>query len=89
MFPSIPKGETVDYLGCFSLMSTLAKILVVNFGSTKVWVMDPSLVDVYGMIFDIFGGKTILNGYYMSCHFRWYVECHITPHGLRVMTLRS
>jgi hypothetical protein len=25
----------------------------------------------------------------MSCHFWWYVESHITPHGLRVMALRS
>jgi hypothetical protein len=25
----------------------------------------------------------------MSFHFCWYVECHITPHGLRVMALRS
>ena len=25
----------------------------------------------------------------MSCHFWWYVEHHITPHGLRVMALRS
>jgi hypothetical protein len=27
-----------------------------------------------GMIFNIFSGKTVLYGYYMSCHFRWYVE---------------
>ena len=39
------------------------------------------------MSFDIFVGKTILYGYYMSCHFWWYVEHHITPHGLRVMDL--
>jgi hypothetical protein len=32
-------------------------------------------------------GETILDGYFLSCHFRWYVECHITPHGLRVMAL--
>jgi hypothetical protein len=25
----------------------------------------------------------------MSFHFWWYVECHITPHGLRVMVVRS
>ena len=25
----------------------------------------------------------------MSFHFWWYVERHITPHGLRVMALRS
>jgi hypothetical protein len=25
----------------------------------------------------------------MSFHFWWYVECHITPHGLRVMALQS
>jgi hypothetical protein len=41
------------------------------------------------MIFDIFEGNTILYGYYMSFHFYWYVECHITPHNLRVMALRS
>jgi hypothetical protein len=41
------------------------------------------------MSFDIFVGKTILDGYYMSFHFHWYVERHITPHGLRVMALRS
>ena len=40
------------------------------------------------MNFDIFAGKTILDGYYMSCHFWWYVERHITPHGLRVMALQ-
>jgi len=32
-------------------------------------------------------GKTILDGYCLSCHFRLYVVCHITPHGLRVMAL--
>jgi hypothetical protein len=42
----MPKGEIVDYLGWFSLMSTLEEILVVNSGSTNVWVMDPSLFDV-------------------------------------------
>jgi hypothetical protein len=42
-----------------------------------------------GMGFDIFEGNTISYGYYMSCHFWWYVECHITTHGLRVMALRS
>jgi hypothetical protein len=41
------------------------------------------------MIFDIFEGNIILYGYYMSFHFWWYVECHINPHGLRVMALRS
>ena len=24
----------------------------------------------------------------LSYHFRWYVECHITPHGLRFMALQ-
>jgi hypothetical protein len=43
-------------------MSTLEESLVVNFGSTKVWVMDPSLFDDNGMSFDIFEGKTILDG---------------------------
>jgi hypothetical protein len=33
------------------------------------------------MSFDIFEGNNILYGYYMSCHFQWYVERHITPHG--------
>jgi hypothetical protein len=42
-----------------------------------------------GMSYDIFLDNTILYGYYMSCHFWWYVERHITPHGLRVMSLRS
>jgi hypothetical protein len=41
-----------------------------------------------GMSFDIFAGNTILYGYYISFHFLWYVERHITPHGLRVMALR-
>ena len=41
------------------------------------------------MSFDIFAGKTILDGYYMSCHIWWYVERHITPHGLKFMALRS
>jgi hypothetical protein len=41
------------------------------------------------MSFDIFVGKTILDGYYMSFHFWWYVERHITSRGLRVMALRS
>jgi hypothetical protein len=39
-------GGCVDYLGWLSLMSTLEESLVVNFGSIKVWVMDPSLFDV-------------------------------------------
>jgi hypothetical protein len=41
-----PKGDIVDYLGWLSLMSTLEESLVANSGSTKVWVMDPSLFDV-------------------------------------------
>jgi hypothetical protein len=41
------------------------------------------------MSFDIFVGNTIIYGCYMSFHFWWYVEHHITPHGLRVMALRS
>jgi hypothetical protein len=40
------------------------------------------------MIFSIFEVNTIIDGYYMSFHFCWYVECHITPNGLRVMALR-
>ena len=36
----------VDYLGLFSLMSTLEESPVANYGITKVWVMDPSLFDV-------------------------------------------
>jgi hypothetical protein len=40
------------------------------------------------MSFDIFVGKTILDGYYISFNFWWYVDHHITPHGLRVMALR-
>jgi hypothetical protein len=42
-----------------------------------------------GMSFDIFAGNTIIYRYYMSFHLWWYVERHITPHGLRVMALRS
>jgi hypothetical protein len=42
-----------------------------------------------GIIFDIFVGNTILYGYYISINFLWYVERQITPHGLRVMALRS
>jgi hypothetical protein len=41
------------------------------------------------MIYDIFSYTTILYGYYMSFHFWWYLECHITPHILRAMALRS
>jgi hypothetical protein len=41
------------------------------------------------MIFDIFEGNTIIYEYYMSCHFLWYVERYIIPHGLIVMALRS
>jgi hypothetical protein len=40
------KGGIVDYLGRLSLMSNLEEIMVVNFVSIKVWVMDPSLFDV-------------------------------------------
>jgi hypothetical protein len=36
--------KLVDYLGWLSLMSTLEE--KVENGSTKVWVMDPSLFDV-------------------------------------------
>jgi hypothetical protein len=36
----------VNYLGWLSFMSTLEEISVANSGSTKVWVMDPSLFDV-------------------------------------------
>ena len=32
-------------------------------------------------------GETILDGQCFSFHFWWYVECHITPHGLIVMAL--
>jgi hypothetical protein len=39
------KFKCVDYLGWFSLMSTLEESLVANSGSTMVWVMDPSLFD--------------------------------------------
>ena len=39
-------GDFVDNLGWLSLMSTLEESLVENYGSTKVWVMDPSLFDV-------------------------------------------
>jgi hypothetical protein len=42
----MPKGDIVDYLGWLSLMSTLEESSVANSGSTKVWVMDPSLFDV-------------------------------------------
>ena len=41
------------------------------------------------MNYDTFLDNTILYGEYMSFHFWWYVERHITPHGLRVMALRS
>ena len=34
-------------------------------------------------------GETILDVSCFSCHLWWYVEYHITPHGLRVMALRS
>ena len=50
-------------------MSTLEESMVENFGSTKVWVMDPSLFGDNGMSFGIFVGNTILDGYYMSFHF--------------------
>jgi hypothetical protein len=42
-----------------------------------------------GMSFHICVGNTILDGYYMSFYLFFYVERHITPHGLRVMALRS
>jgi hypothetical protein len=42
-----------------------------------------------GMNYDIFLDNNILYGYYMSCHLWWYIECHITPHGLAVMALKS
>ena len=42
-----------------------------------------------GMSLDIFTGNNILYGWYMSFHFWWYVERHITRHGQRVMTMRS
>jgi hypothetical protein len=35
-----------------------------------------------------FVSETILDGKCLSCHLVWYVECHITPHGLRVMALQ-
>jgi hypothetical protein len=41
------------------------------------------------MSFDIFSGNNILYVYYMSFCLWWYVECHITPHGLRVIDLQS
>jgi hypothetical protein len=43
-------------------MSTLEESLVVNYGSTKVWVMDLIFLMYNGMSFDIFAGKTILDG---------------------------
>ena len=42
VLPSWPKGDIVDYLGWFSLMSTLEESLVENYGSKNVWIMDPS-----------------------------------------------
>jgi hypothetical protein len=36
----------VDYLGWLSLISTLEESTIENFGSTKVWVMEPSLFDI-------------------------------------------
>jgi hypothetical protein len=36
-----------------------------------------------------FVSETILDGQCLSCHFRWYVEHLINPHGLRVIALRS
>jgi hypothetical protein len=42
----------IIWVGLTSLMSTLEESLVANSSSTKVWVMDPSLFDVYnGMSF--------------------------------------
>jgi hypothetical protein len=43
-------------------MSTLEEILVANFGSTKVCVMTQFVLMYNGMSFDIFAGKTILDG---------------------------
>ena len=43
----MPNGDIVDYLGWLSMMSTLEESPVVNFGRTMVWVMEPSLFDVY------------------------------------------
>jgi hypothetical protein len=40
------KDLLVDYLGWFSLMSTLEESLIANSGSTKVWVIEPSLFDL-------------------------------------------
>ena len=34
-------------------------------------------------------GENILDVYFLSFHFQWYVERHITPHGQRVMAMRS
>jgi hypothetical protein len=36
-----------------------------------------------------FVSETIVDGYFLSFHFQWYVERHITPHDLSVMALRS
>jgi hypothetical protein len=54
----MPKGDIVDYLGWFSLMSTLEESLVAQrFGKwTQVCLMDN------GMNFNIFAGKTIPDG---------------------------
>jgi hypothetical protein len=41
------------------------------------------------MSYDIFSYNNIIYGYEMSFHFWWYVEHQITPHGLKVMALRS
>jgi hypothetical protein len=35
-----------------------------------------------GTSFNIFEGNPTLYGYYMSFHFQWYVECHISPSQL-------
>jgi hypothetical protein len=43
-------------------MSTLEESLVENSSSTKVWLMEPSFFMDNGMSFDIFVGKTILDG---------------------------
>jgi hypothetical protein len=43
-------------------MSTLEESLVANFGSTKVWLMEPNFMMDNGMSFDLFLGNTILYG---------------------------
>ena len=55
----------------------------------QFWVMDQVCLMCNGMSYDLFSDNTILYVYYMSCHFWYYVEHHLPPHGLRVMALRS